>query len=117
MEKQFANKVLDGEKGKLMLEIAKTFKGDKRFQLDQRFEKDVDVQKLPEKFKQTFENDLLQRVHKKTKQIKKEQPSLIVRRFEPGTTTAQDIVKKAEGKKKYIESVIKSEKKKMQKKN
>lgn len=42
-EKQFANKVLDGEKGKLMLEIAKTFKGDNRFQLDQRFEKDVDI--------------------------------------------------------------------------
>ena len=37
IEKQFANKVLDGDKGKLMLEISKTFKGDKRFQLDQRF--------------------------------------------------------------------------------
>jgi hypothetical protein len=36
-EKQFENKVLDGDKGKLMLEIAKTFKGDKRFQLDPRF--------------------------------------------------------------------------------
>lgn len=56
-------------------------------------------------------------MQQKTKQIKKEQPSLIVRRFEPGTSTAQEIVKKAEGKKKYIESVIKAEKKKMQKKN
>lgn len=36
-EQRFNNKVLDGEKGRLMLEIAKTFKGDKRFQLDQRF--------------------------------------------------------------------------------
>lgn len=42
-EERFNNKVLDGEKGKLMLEIAKTFKGDRRFQLDQRFEKDVDI--------------------------------------------------------------------------
>jgi hypothetical protein len=56
-------------------------------------------------------------VQLKTKQIKKEQPSLIVRRFEPGTSTAQEIVKKAEGKKKYFESVMKAEKKKMQKKN
>lgn len=36
-EQRFNNRVLDGEKGKLMLEIAKTFRGDRRFQLDQRF--------------------------------------------------------------------------------
>ena len=42
-EKRFNNSVLDGDKGRVMLEIAKTFKGDKRFQLDQRFEKDVDI--------------------------------------------------------------------------
>lgn len=36
---------------------------------------------MPEKFKQTLENDLLQKVKEKTKQIKKEQPTLIVRRF------------------------------------
>jgi len=45
--KAFSNKVLDGDKGKLMLEIAKTFKGDSRFQLDARFEKDVDIEKMP----------------------------------------------------------------------
>ena len=39
----FNNKVLDGEKGKLMLEISKTFKGDNRFQLDDQFQKDVDI--------------------------------------------------------------------------
>lgn len=33
-DKHFSNTVLDGDKGKLMLEIAKTFKGDSRFQLD-----------------------------------------------------------------------------------
>lgn len=34
---KFDKKILDGEKGKLMLEINKTFKGDSRFQLDERF--------------------------------------------------------------------------------
>lgn len=43
MGKTFNKKMLDGEKGKLMLEISKTFKGDSRFQLDERFEKDIDV--------------------------------------------------------------------------
>jgi hypothetical protein len=70
---------------------------------------------MPEKFKQTLENELFQKVKEKTKQIKKEQPTLIVRRFEPGTQSAQDIVKKAEGKKKFIEGVMKSEKKKLKK--
>ena len=32
---------------KLMLEIAKSFKGDSRFQMDQRFQQDVDVEKMP----------------------------------------------------------------------
>jgi hypothetical protein len=31
---KFEKKILDGEKGKLMLEINKTFKGDSRFRLD-----------------------------------------------------------------------------------
>lgn len=34
LENQFKNKMLDGEKGKIMLEISKTFKGDDRFKLD-----------------------------------------------------------------------------------
>ena len=33
-EKRMKSKILDGEKGKLMLEINKTFKGDSRFRLD-----------------------------------------------------------------------------------
>ena len=77
----FDNKVLDSDKGKLMLEISKTFKGDSRFQLDQKFERDVDIDQMPEKFKQKLEQDLLQRVKEKTKHIKKEQPPLIIRRF------------------------------------
>jgi hypothetical protein len=35
--KPFNNSVLDGDKGKVMLEITKTFKGDNRFKLDDRF--------------------------------------------------------------------------------
>lgn len=115
-EIKFESKILDGDKGKLMLEINKTFKGDSRFKLDERFEKDVDIEKMPDKFKQKLENDLLQKVKEKTKNIKKEQPPLIIRRFEPGTQAAQTIVKKAEGKKQYIESLVKAEKKKLKKK-
>jgi len=33
-ESQFEKKILDGEKGKFMLEITKTFKNDSRFKLD-----------------------------------------------------------------------------------
>ena len=36
----------------------------------------------------------------KTKKIKKDKP-LIIQRFEPGTVQAQNIIKKAEGIKKY----------------
>lgn len=35
--KPFKKDILDGDKGKVMLEIAKTFKGDSRFKLDDRF--------------------------------------------------------------------------------
>jgi hypothetical protein len=70
---------------------------------------------MPDKFKQTLENDLLKRVQEKTKQIRKEQPTLIIRRFEPGTATAEKIVRRAEGKKNFVESVFKAEKKKMAK--
>jgi hypothetical protein len=91
MNPHFQRSHLDGEKGKLMLEITKTFKGDSRFQLNDKFEKDVDIDHMPEKFKQKLEQDLLQRVKDKTKHIKKEQPPLIIRRFEPGTKQAEVI--------------------------
>ena len=70
---------------------------------------------MPEKFKQTLENDLLQRVKEKTKHIKKEQPPLIIRRFEPGTKQGETNVRKAEGKKQFIENIMKSEKQKLKK--
>jgi hypothetical protein len=34
-----------------MLELSKTYKGDSRFKLDNRFKDDIDVEKLPQKFK------------------------------------------------------------------
>lgn len=68
---KFESKILDGDKGKLMLEINKTFRGDSRFKLDERFEKDVDIQEMPDKFKQKLENELLLKVKEKTKTIKK----------------------------------------------
>jgi hypothetical protein len=34
-----------------MLELSKTYKGDSRFKLDKRFKDDIDVEKLPQKFK------------------------------------------------------------------
>jgi hypothetical protein len=40
---RFHQQHLEGDKGKLMLEITKTFKGDSRFKLDEKFEKDVDI--------------------------------------------------------------------------
>ena len=39
-----------------------------------------------------------------------------MRRFEPGTSSGQQIVRKAEGKRHYVDSVMKAEKKKMEKK-
>lgn len=40
---RFHQQHLEGDKGKLMLEITKSFKGDSRFKLDEKFEKDVDI--------------------------------------------------------------------------
>lgn len=51
----------------------------------------------------------------KTKKIKKQAPPLIINRFEPGTQAANKNVKKAEGRKNFIEGLIKSEKKKIKK--
>lgn len=47
----FNNQIFEGNKGKVMLELSKTYKGDSRFKLDQRFQDDIDVDKLPQKFR------------------------------------------------------------------
>ena len=79
---KFENRVFEGKSGKILLELSKTYKGDSRFKLDRRFEDDIDVDKLPEKFKQISESEILQKGKKK--KIKKDKP-LIVQRFEPGS--------------------------------
>ncbi len=51
MKKQvFNNDLYEGNTGKVMLELSKTYKGDSRFKLDERFKDDLDVDKLPQKF-------------------------------------------------------------------
>lgn len=82
-----------------MLELSKSYKGDSRFKLDDRFQDDIDVDKLPQKFREIADKGVLEKFEK-NKKIKKDKP-LIITRFEPGTATAQAIVKKAEGKKKF----------------
>ena len=62
-----------------MLELNKTYKGDSRFKLDDRFKDDIEVEKLPEKLKQISDKGIIETV-KKTKPIKKEKP-LIIQRF------------------------------------
>jgi hypothetical protein len=39
----FNNDLYEGSKGKVMLELSKTFKGDSRFKLDDRFKDDIEV--------------------------------------------------------------------------
>lgn len=53
----------------------------------------MDLEKLPIKFQQIVEKGAIEKISKK-KKIKKEKP-LIIQRFEPGTSVAQKIVKKA----------------------
>lgn len=86
-----------------MLELSKTYKGDSRFKLDQKFKDDIEVEKLPQKFKDIAEKGLIEKMEKK-KKIKKDKP-LIIQRFQPGTAQAENNIKKAEGKKKYEEGL------------
>lgn len=46
-QKSHGEGLFDGEKGRLLLEISKTYKGDSRFKLDDRFRDDVEIEKLP----------------------------------------------------------------------
>lgn len=82
-KENFNNQLYEGDKGKLMLQISKSFKGDSRFRLDDRFKDDIDVDKLPQKFKQIVEKGVIEKINK-NKKIKKDKP-LMIQRFEPGT--------------------------------
>ena len=44
MKQQNFNKdIYEGNTGKVMLELSKTYKGDSRFKLDERFKDDIEV--------------------------------------------------------------------------
>lgn len=55
----FNNDLYDSKQGKLVLELTKTYKGDSRFKLDERFKDDIDVDKLPQKFKEITDKEIL----------------------------------------------------------
>lgn len=81
-QQKFGNKIFEGAKGRVLLELSKTYKGDERFKLNEKFREDLDVEKLPQKFKQIAEKQVLDEAIGKTKKItKKAQPSLIIQRF------------------------------------
>lgn len=42
-----------------MLELSKSYKGDSRFKLDDRFQDDIDIEKLPQKFKEIADKEVL----------------------------------------------------------
>ena len=43
----FNNNIFEGNKGRVLLELSKTYKGDDRFKLNQKFREDLEVDKLP----------------------------------------------------------------------
>lgn len=75
----FNNEIFEGTKGKVMLQLSKTYKGDSRFKLDGRFQDDIDVDKLPQKFREIAEKGVIEKLQK-NKKIKKDKP-LIIQRF------------------------------------
>ena len=55
----FNNDLYEGKQGKLVLELSKTYKGDSRFKLDERFKDDIDVDKLPQRFREITDKEIL----------------------------------------------------------
>ena len=51
IDKRFKKNIYDSKKGKILLDLQRTFKGDDRFHLDKKFENDVDFEKLPNSVK------------------------------------------------------------------
>lgn len=52
------NSKFEGPKGRLMLELQKSFRDD-RFKLTKKFQDDIDVNKLSNSFKQTVDKEIL----------------------------------------------------------
>lgn len=43
----FSKTVFEGDKGRVLLQLSKSYKGDNRFKLDSRFKDDIEPSKLP----------------------------------------------------------------------
>jgi hypothetical protein len=54
----FGKNKVKGSKGQLLVELQKSYKGDSRFRLSGKFEEDIDVNKLPRRFKE-LQSDLV----------------------------------------------------------
>jgi hypothetical protein len=56
--KSFQNEKFEGSKGRIMLELQKSYK-DPRFKLTDKFKDDIDVNKLPNSLKFVTDKDIL----------------------------------------------------------
>ena len=50
----------EGKKGRLLLELQKSYKGDERFKLTEKFKDDIEVDKLKNSFRQITDKGILQ---------------------------------------------------------
>lgn len=50
----------EGKKGRLLLELQKSYKGDERFKLTEKFKDDIEVDKLKNSFRQIVDKDILE---------------------------------------------------------
>ena len=69
-------KVFQGKKGHMLLELQKSYKDDKRFDMDKRFTNDIDTNKVPQKLKDltyAFDNNFNQNENNFSKKIFKEE--------------------------------------------
>ncbi|CAK88515.1 unnamed protein product (macronuclear) [Paramecium tetraurelia] len=64
-------KKITGKKGQLLVELQKSYKGDKRFKLDEKFNDDLNVEKLNKKFKD-LQQDLIEESSDEEQDLEKE---------------------------------------------
>lgn len=73
LDKKFKKNIYDSKKGKILLDLQKTFKGDDRFHLDKSFKNDIEFEKLPNAIKQAnlelqYDIEEKEKVNKKIKE-------------------------------------------------
>ena len=79
VENKFHKNIYDSKKGKILLDLQKTFKGDDRFHLNKSFKNDVEFDKLPNNIKlanRELEFDLNETEKSEKKKKKKEEINL-----------------------------------------